>query len=441
MALFFLLIGLEVKRELLDGHLSKPSQVVLPGAAAIGGMVVPALIYWALNKDNPAALGGWAIPMATDIAFALGVLALLGKRVPVSLKLFLMTLAIIDDLGAIIVIAIFYSGELSSASLAGAGACLVALIAMNRLGVVKLGPYLIIGLILWVCVLKSGVHATLAGVTLAFCIPLRTKNAEPSPLLGLEHALHPWVAYGILPLFAFANAGVSLAGVNLESFTHHVPMGIAAGLLVGKTVGVFGLTWLAVKTGLAALPTGANWGQVMGVAILCGIGFTMSLFIGGLAFHDGAAATQVQLGVIGGSLLSIVAGALDMKIRDLLRASASAAVLSAMLSTAAFAQEEPAPADDVNTVDTIVVTVNKREQNLQDVPATVTALSGELMQDAGVKDIKDLQILTPGLTVTSTSNETVTTARIRGVGTVGDNPGLESSVGIVIDGVYRPRNG
>ena len=310
MALFFLLIGLEVKRELLDGHLSKPSQVVLPGAAAIGGMVVPALIYWALNKDNPAALGGWAIPMATDIAFALGVLALLGERVPVSLKLFLMTMAIIDDLGAIIVIAIFYSGELSSASLAGAGACLVALIAMNRLGVVKLGPYLIIGLILWVCVLKSGVHATLAGVTLAFCIPLRTKNAEPSPLLGLEHALHPWVAYGILPLFAFANAGVSLAGVNLESFTHHVPMGIAAGLLVGKTVGVFGLTWLAVKTGLAALPTGANWGQVMGVAILCGIGFTMSLFVGSLAFLPGSSeyAGMDRMGILTGSILAALIG-------------------------------------------------------------------------------------------------------------------------------------
>ncbi len=229
MALFFLLIGLEVKRELLDGHLSKPSQVVLPGAAAIGGMVVPALIYWAINKDYPAALSGWAIPMATDIAFALGVLALLGKRVPVSLKLFLMTLAIIDDLGAIIVIAVFYSADLSGAALAGAGACLVALIAMNRLGVIKLGPYLIIGLILWVCVLKSGVHATLAGVTLAFCIPMRTKNAETSPLLTLEHALHPWVAYAILPLFAFANAGVSLTGVSLDSFTHHVPMGIAAG--------------------------------------------------------------------------------------------------------------------------------------------------------------------------------------------------------------------
>ncbi|PWB36104.1 Na+/H+ antiporter NhaA [Pseudomonas sp. SDI] len=310
MALFFLLIGLEVKREIIDGHLSKPSQIVLPGAAAIGGMVVPALIYWFLNKDNPAAVAGWAIPMATDIAFALGVLALLGKRVPVSLKLFLMTLAIIDDLGAIIVIALFYSGTLSSVSLMLAGACLVALVLMNRLGVIKLGPYMVVGLILWVCVLKSGVHATLAGVTLAFCIPFRTKNAEPSPSLALEHALHPWVAYGILPLFAFANAGVSLAGVNLESFTHHVPMGIAAGLLIGKTLGVFGLTWLAIKLGLAALPAGANWGQVLGVAMLCGIGFTMSLFVGSLAFVPGSSeyAGMDRMGILTGSILAALVG-------------------------------------------------------------------------------------------------------------------------------------
>jgi NhaA family Na+:H+ antiporter len=310
MALFFLLIGLEVKREVLDGQLSKPSQIVLPGAAAIGGMVVPALIYWFLNRDNPSALSGWAIPTATDIAFALGVLALLGKRVPVSLKLFLMTLAIIDDLGAIIIIAIFYSGALSTLSLALAAACIAALIGMNRLGVVKLGPYMIIGLILWVCVLKSGVHATLAGVTLAFCIPLRTKNAEPSPLLTLEHALHPWVAYGILPLFAFANAGLSLAGVTVESFTHHVPMGIAVGLLLGKTVGVFGLTWLAVKIGIAALPQGANWGQILGVAILCGIGFTMSLFVGSLAFVPGASeyAGMDRMGILTGSILAALIG-------------------------------------------------------------------------------------------------------------------------------------
>ncbi len=310
MALFFLLIGLEVKREVLDGQLSKPSQVVLPGAAAIGGMLVPALIYWFLNRDNPPALNGWAIPTATDIAFALGVLALLGKRVPTSLKLFLMTLAIIDDLGAIVIIAIFYSGALSTLSLMLAAACIAALVAMNRLGVVKLGPYMIIGLILWVCVLKSGVHATLAGVTLAFCIPLRTRNAEPSPLLALEHALHPWVSFGILPLFAFANAGLSLSGVTVESFTHFVPMGIAVGLLLGKTIGVFGLTWLAVKTGLAALPAGANWGQVFGVAILCGIGFTMSLFVGSLAFVPGSSeyAGMDRMGILTGSLFAALIG-------------------------------------------------------------------------------------------------------------------------------------
>ncbi|GAB1615377.1 Na+/H+ antiporter NhaA [Pseudomonas kermanshahensis] len=310
MALFFLLIGLEVKREVVDGHLSKPSQIVLPATAAVGGMVIPALIYWFINRDDPAAVAGWAIPTATDIAFALGVLALLGKRVPVSLKLFLMTLAIIDDLGAIIVIALFYSGTLSSVSLLLAGACLVALLAMNRLGVVKLGPYLIIGLVLWVCVLKSGVHATLAGVALALCIPLRTRNAETSPLLSLEHALHPWVAYAILPLFAFANAGVSLAGMNLESFTHPVPMGIAVGLLLGKTVGVFGLTWVAIKLGLAALPAGANWGQLLGVAILCGIGFTMSLFVGSLAFVPGSSdyAGMDRMGILTGSFFAAVIG-------------------------------------------------------------------------------------------------------------------------------------
>ena len=310
MALFFLLIGLEVKREVVDGHLSKPSQVILPATAAVGGMVVPALIYWFINRDNPAAVAGWAIPTATDIAFALGVLALLGKRIPVSLKLFLMTLAIIDDLGAIIVIALFYSGTLSSVSLLLAAACLVVLVAMNRLGVVKLGPYMIVGLILWVCVLKSGVHATLAGVALALCIPLRTRNAESSPLLALEHALHPWVAYAILPLFAFANAGVSLTGMTLDSFTHPVPMGITVGLLLGKTVGVFGLTWVAVKLRLAALPAGAGWGQILGVAILCGIGFTMSLFVGSLAFAPGSSeyAGMDRMGILTGSFFAAVIG-------------------------------------------------------------------------------------------------------------------------------------
>lgn len=309
MALFFLVIGLEVKREVLEGHLSKPSQVVLPGAAAIGGMVVPALIYVALNTGNAEALNGWAIPMATDIAFALGVLALLGKRVPVSLKLFLMTLAIIDDLGAIIVIALVYSGELSQVSLILAGVSIIALIAMNRSGVSRLAPYLLIGLVLWVCVLKSGIHATLAGVVLAFCITLRT-STKASPLLTLEHGLHPWVAYGILPLFAFANAGVSLAGVTMDSFTHSVPLGIAAGLLLGKTAGVFGLTWLAVRTRLASLPKEANWGHVLGVSILCGIGFTMSLFVGSLAFEPGVSgyAGEDRMGILTGSILSAIIG-------------------------------------------------------------------------------------------------------------------------------------
>ncbi|MEE5129298.1 Na+/H+ antiporter NhaA [Pseudomonas alliivorans] len=309
MALFFLVIGLEVKREVLEGHLSKPSQVVLPGAAAIGGMVVPALIYVALNTGNAEALNGWAIPMATDIAFALGVLALLGKRVPVSLKLFLMTLAIIDDLGAIIVIALVYSGELSQVSLIMAGVSIIALIAMNRSGVSRLAPYLLIGLVLWVCVLKSGIHATLAGVVLAFCIPLRT-STKASPLLTLEHGLHPWVAYGILPLFAFANAGVSLAGVTIDSFTHSVPLGIAGGLLLGKTAGVFGLTWLAVRTRLASLPKDANWGHVLGVSILCGIGFTMSLFVGSLAFEPGVSgyAGEDRMGILTGSILSAIIG-------------------------------------------------------------------------------------------------------------------------------------
>ncbi len=309
MALFFLVIGLEVKREVLEGHLSKPSQIVLPGAAAIGGMVVPALIYVALNTGNAEALNGWAIPMATDIAFALGVLALLGKRVPVSLKLFLMTLAIIDDLGAIIVIALVYSGELSQVSLILAAVSIIALIAMNRSGVSRLAPYLLVGLVLWVCVLKSGVHATLAGVVLAFCIPLRT-SSKASPLLTLEHGLHPWVAYGILPLFAFANAGVSLAGVTMDSFTHSVPLGIAAGLLLGKTLGVFGLTWLAVKTRMASLPKEANWGHVLGVSILCGIGFTMSLFVGSLAFEPevSAYAGEDRMGILTGSILSAIIG-------------------------------------------------------------------------------------------------------------------------------------
>ncbi len=310
MALFFLLIGLEVKREMLEGQLRQPSQLVLPGAAAVGGMLIPALVYWWLNHDNPAAASGWAIPMATDIAFALGVLALLGKRVPVALKLFLMTLAIIDDLGAIIVIALFYSNELSNLSLILAAVFLSILIVMNRLGVSKLTPYMVIGLFLWVCVLKSGVHATLAGVALALTIPLRNRDDSPSPLLTLEHALHPWVAFAILPLFAFANAGVPLDGLSLESFMHPVPLGITAGLLLGKTLGVFGFTWLIIQTGWAKLPQDANWGQILGLSILCGIGFTMSLFVGSLAFVPEVSvyAGMDRVGILTGSILAALIG-------------------------------------------------------------------------------------------------------------------------------------
>lgn len=309
MALFFLLIGLEVKREVLEGQLRQPAQLVLPGAAAIGGMLIPALVYWWLNHDNPAAASGWAIPMATDIAFALGVLALLGKRVPVSLKLFLMTLAIIDDLGAIIVIALFYSSELSNLSLILAAVFLSILILMNRFGVTRLSPYLVIGAFLWVCVLKSGVHATLAGVVLALTIPLRNRD-DSSPLLTLEHALQPWVAFAILPLFAFANAGVPLDGLSLDSFIHPVPLGITAGLLLGKTLGVFGFTWLIIQTGWAKLPQGANWGQVLGLSILCGIGFTMSLFVGSLAFIPEVSeyAGMDRVGILTGSVLAALIG-------------------------------------------------------------------------------------------------------------------------------------
>ncbi|MFF7708322.1 Na+/H+ antiporter NhaA [Pseudomonas sp. NPDC007930] len=307
MAMFFLLIGLELKRELLQGQLAKFSQVALPGAAALGGMLVPALIYLAINHADPAARAGWAIPTATDIAFALGVLALLGNRVPPALKLFLMTLAVIDDLGAIAIIALFYSSDLAPAALGMAAACLVLLLALNRLGVRALGPYLLVGLVLWVCVLKSGVHATLAGVALAFFIPLK---GERPPLVVLEHALHPWVAYIIVPLFAFANAGISLAGLSLQSFTHGVPLGIISGLLVGKTVGVFGLTWLAVRLRWASLPAGSNWGQVLGVAVLCGIGFTISIFVGSLAFEAGSSpyAGEDRLGILSGSCLAALLG-------------------------------------------------------------------------------------------------------------------------------------
>jgi NhaA family Na+:H+ antiporter len=309
MAIFFFLVGLEIKRELLQGELSTFGQAVLPAVAAVGGMVAPAVIYVAINTGDPVALRGWAIPTATDIAFAVGVLALLGPRIPSSLKIFLLALAIIDDLGAIIIIALFYTDNLSLLSLSLALAGIVVLAALNARGVSRLAPYLLTGLFIWVCVLKSGVHATLAGVAVALAIPLTNKaDSEPSLLEQLEESLHPWVAFAVLPLFAFANAGVSLQGMSLENLLEPIPLGIAAGLFAGKAIGIFGATWIAVMGGLAGKPDGATWLQILGVALLGGIGFTMSLFIGMLAFPDPAEAASLRLGVLTGSLLSAVAG-------------------------------------------------------------------------------------------------------------------------------------
>lgn len=313
MAVFFLLVGLEIKREFVAGELSTRSQAVLPAVAALGGMVVPALIYTGINWGDAVALRGWAIPAATDIAFAIGILMLLGSRVPASLKVFLTAVAIIDDLGAIIVIALFYTHQLSPLMLLGAAACLAGLALLNRAGVKRLDVYLALGLLLWLCVLKSGVHATLAGVATALFIPMQgDAQHDHSPLETLEHGLHPWVAFLILPMFAFANAGVSLQGLSPAALLEPLPLGIALGLLLGKAVGVFGASWLLVRLGLAQRPAGASWTQFFGVCVLCGIGFTMSLFIGGLAFAglDPSFETRVKLGVLGGSLISGVLGAL-----------------------------------------------------------------------------------------------------------------------------------
>jgi NhaA family Na+:H+ antiporter len=309
MAVFFFLVGLEIKREVLAGELASVKQASLPAVAAVGGMLVPALIYVALNHADPVALRGWAIPTATDIAFALGILMLLGPRVPASLKIFLTAVAIIDDLGAIIVIALFYTAALSLPMLLAAGGGIVLLFLMNRARVMHIGPYVVIGLVVWVCVLKSGVHATLAGVVTALAIPLRDP-AGGSPLETAEHALHPWVAFVVLPMFAFANAGVSLDGVSLGTLAQGIPLGIVLGLVLGKAVGVFGAAWLLMRFGGASLPAGASTRQFFGVCVLCGIGFTMSLFIGGLAFagQDAAYETQVKLGVLGGSLIAGLIG-------------------------------------------------------------------------------------------------------------------------------------
>ncbi len=315
MAVFFLLVGLEIKREFIEGQLSTWPRRMLPGIAAAGGMIVPALIYVAFNIGTPATLRGWAIPTATDIAFALGVLALLGSRVPISLKIFLTALAIIDDLGAVAIIAAFYTADLALLWLAAALLTLAALVVLNRVGVTSLVPYIILGLVLWLFVLKSGVHATLAGVALALTIPLRVAPGPAAyghpPLVTMEHALHPWVAFLVVPVFGFANAGVSLAGINLAAVMQPVPLGIAAGLLFGKLVGVFLATWIAVKAGLTDKPDNASWTQVFGISLLCGIGFTMSLFIGLLAFPDAPALQdQVKIGVLMGSLTSGLVGTL-----------------------------------------------------------------------------------------------------------------------------------
>jgi len=311
MAVFFFLIGLEVKRELLAGELSDPSRVVLPAIAALGGMAIPAAIYAAVNWGDPVAIKGWAIPSATDIAFALGVLAVLGSRIPQSLKLFLMTLAIIDDLAAIIIIAVFYTADLSFSSLIVAAFAIALLFTLHRKGVLSIAPYILVGLVLWTAVLKSGVHATLAGVIIAFFIPFRKKPGESqTELEKLEHDLHPSVVYGILPLFAFANAGISFAGITLDSLLHPVPLGIAAGLFIGNQVGVFGFSWLVIKSGIAKLPEGVGWMQLYGVALLCGIGFTMSLFVASLAFEQGGPdfAVDDRLGILLGSLASGLMG-------------------------------------------------------------------------------------------------------------------------------------
>jgi NhaA family Na+:H+ antiporter len=316
MAIFFFLIGLEVKREFLAGEFSEVSRIVLPVFGAIGGMLVPAVIYTTINWGDPVAMKGWAIPSATDIAFALGVLALLGSRVPPSLKLFLMTLAIFDDLGAIVIIALFYTSDLSLMSLSISAGAIAILTLMSRRGVLGIAPYILVGVVLWAAVLKSGVHATLAGVITALFIPFKKMPGESRTQLALrEDVLHPAVAYTILPLFAFANAAIPFDGVSMEAILHPVPLGIAAGLFFGNQAGVLGFSWLAIRLGLSSMPQDVSWTQLYGAALLCGIGFTMSLFVGSLAFEQGGPdyAVDDRLGILLGSLVSGICGYLVLR--------------------------------------------------------------------------------------------------------------------------------
>ena len=316
MAVFFFLVGMEIKREWIEGHLSDRSQIALPAIAALGGIAVPAAIYSMLNWGDPVAMKGWAVPTATDIAFALGVLALLGSRVPVGLKVFLMTLAVLDDLAAIVLIAVFYTTQLSSTSLLLAGTAIAVLVILNRAGVTRIAAFVLVGIALWVFVLKSGVHATLAGVALAMAIPAKSKTpGEDPPLRHLIHALHPWVAFAVLPAFAFCNAGINFGELRWDNLTGTVPLGIACGLILGKQIGVFTFSWLTIKLGFAKLPAGASWLQLYGIAVLCGIGFTMSLFIGSLAFAEGGAgyARADRFAIVASSLLAGIIGYLLLR--------------------------------------------------------------------------------------------------------------------------------
>jgi len=307
MAFFFLVVGAEIKREVIEGELSSIRRAILPVLAALGGMAVPAVLYILVSQGDRDMLAGWAIPTATDIAFALAALSVIGKAAPPSLKVFLLALAIIDDLGAIVIIAIFYTSELSALALGLAAGVLAFMFLLNRLGVKSVAPYAMLGVILWVLVLKSGVHATLAGVATALAIPLKGKEGA-SPLKHVEHSVAPWSSFLVMPLFGFANAGLNLAGVGVQHLFHGVASGIAVGLFFGKQIGVFGATWLAVRLGLGERPRGVSWSGIYGVSFLAGIGFTMSLFIGTLAWGDGSHAAEIRLGVLEGSLLSAVAG-------------------------------------------------------------------------------------------------------------------------------------